>query len=96
MVFINPSMVLRTFSFLILGSFPELLEGSVELFWVTLNFILALKNLLGSSLGAASGFLRAPNLSIRPMDRDLEAFRELLGAHLVASRCPRNLKGLKI
>ena len=74
----------------------ELFKASVELFWASLSFIFASKKLFGSSLGAASGFLQAPYMSIRPMDRDLEPLRERVGALLVASRCPRNLQSLKI
>ena len=81
---------------LILRSFSELLKGSVELFWATLSFILALKRLLGSSLEAASGSLRAHNQSKGSMDRDFGALGDLLEALLVASRCPRDLQRLNI
>ena len=67
----------------------------MELFWATLSLILALKRLLGSSLGAASGSLRAHNLSIRPMDRDLGPLRELLGALLTASPRSRGHRALR-
>ena len=84
------------FTFLILRSFSELSKGSVELFWATLSFILALKKLLGSSLEAASGSLRVHNHSTSSMDRDFGALGGLLEALLVASRCPRDLQSLKI
>ena len=89
-------MVLGTFTFLILRSFPELLEGSVELFWATWSFILALKKLLGSSLGAANGSLRAHNHLTDSMDPKFGALENVLEALLVASRCPRDLHNLQI
>ena len=85
-----------TFAFLIFRSFSELFKASVELFWATLNFILALKRLLGSSLGAASGSLTAHNHSTDSMDRDFGALADLLEALLVASQCPRDLQSLQI
>ena len=50
----------------------------MELFWATLTFILALKKLLGGSLGAASGSLTAHNHPIDSMDRDFGALEDLL------------------
>ena len=85
-----------TFTFLTLRSFSELLKRSVELFWASLSFILALKRLLWSSLGAASGSLRAHNHSTSSMDQDFAALGDILEALLVASRCPRDLHSLKI
>ena len=72
------------------------LESLVELFWATLTFILAPKKLLWSSSGAANGSLRAHNHSTDFMDRNFGALEDLLEALLVASRCPRDLKSLKI
>ena len=92
----NFLMLFRTFTFLILRSFSELSHGSVELFWATLNLILALKKLLGSSLGAANGALRAHNHLTDSMDRDFGALEDFLEALLVASRCPRDLHNLQI
>ena len=89
-------MVLCIFTFLILRSFSELSKGSVELFWATLTFILALKKLLGSSLGAVSGSVAAHNLSTNSMDRDFGTLEDLLEALLVASRCLRDLHNLQI
>ena len=63
-----------------LRSFSELSRGSVELFWATLTFILALKKLLGSSLGAANGSLRAHNHSTDSMDRNFGALEDILEA----------------
>ena len=82
----------------------------MERFLATLTFILALKKLLGSSLGAANGSLRVHNHSTDFMDRNfgtvddlLEALLiafgvlgDLLEALLVASRCPADLQSLKI
>jgi len=85
-----------TFTFLLLRPFPELSKGSVELFWVSLSFILVLKKLLGSSLGAANGSLRAHNHSTDSMDRNFGALEDLLEALLVAFRCPRDLHSLQI
>ena len=65
---------------LILRSFSELSKGSVELFWATLTFILALKKLLGGSLGAANGSLRAHNHSTDFMDRNFGALEDLVEA----------------
>ena len=96
MNFIDFSMVWWTFTFLILRSFSELSKGSVELFWATLTFILALKKLLGGSLGAANGSLRAHNHLTDSMDRNFGALEDLLEALLVASRCPRDLHNLQI
>ena len=79
-----------------LRSFSELSKGSVELFWATLTFILALKKLLGSSLGAANGSLKAHNDSTDSMDRNFGALEDLLEALMVASRCPRDLHNLQI
>ena len=90
------STVLQTFTFLILRSFFKLSKSSAELFWATLSFILGLKRLLRSSLGAASGSLRAHNHSTGSMDRDLGALGALLEAPLVASRWPRDLQSLRI
>ena len=67
-------------TFLILRSFSELSKGSVELFWATLSFILALKKLLGSSLGAANGSLRAHDHSTDSMDHNFGALEDLLEA----------------
>ena len=78
MIFIDFSMVLSTFTFFILRSFSELSTGSVELFWATLTVILALKKLLGSSLGAANGFLRAHNHLTDSKDRNFGALEDLL------------------
>ena len=96
MVFLHFSMILGTFKFLILRSFPKLSEGSVALFWATLSFILALKRLLGSSLGAASGSVAAHNHSTDSMDRDFGVLEDLLEALLVAFRCPRDIHSLQI
>ena len=82
--------------FFILRSFSKLSKGSVALFWATLSFILALKRLLGSSLGAASGSVAAHNHSTDSMGRDFGALEDLLEALLVASRCPRDLHNLQI
>ena len=79
-----------------LRSFSELFKASVELFWVTLSFILALKKLLGTSFGAANGSLTAHNHATDSMDRDFGALGDLLEAPLVASRCPRDLQSIKI
>ena len=68
----------------------------MELFWATLTLVLALKKLLGSSLGAANGSLRANNHSTDSMDPNFGALEDLLEALLVASRCPRDLQSLKI
>ena len=78
----------------------------MELFWATLTVIFALKKLLGSSLGAANGSLRAHNHLTDSMDRNsgaledlleaLQALGDLLEALLVASRCPRDPQALKI
>ena len=96
MVFFNFSIVLDTFTFLILRSFSKLSKGSVALFWATLSFISALKKLLGNFLGTASGSVAAHNHSTDSMDRDFGALGDLLEALLVASRCPRDLQSLKI
>ena len=74
----------------------KLFKASVELFWATLNLSWALKKLLRSSLGAASGSLRAHNHLTGSMDRDFGALGDLIDAFLVASRCPRALQSLKI
>ena len=58
------------------------------------EFSLALKRLLGSSLGAASGSVAAHNHSTNSMDRDFGALEDLLEVLLVASRCPRDLHNL--
>ena len=71
-------------------------KSSVELFWATLTFILALKKLLGSSLGAANGSFRAHNHLTDSMDGNFGALEDLLEALLVASRCPRDLHDLQI
>ena len=81
---------------LILRSFSGLFKTSVELFWDTLKFMLALERLLGSSLGAASGSLAAHNHATDPVDRDFGALEDLIEALLVASRCPRDLQNLQI
>ena len=70
-------MVLWKFTFLILRSFSELTTGSLALFRATLNFILALKRLLGNSLGAASGSVAAQNHSTDSMDRAFGALADL-------------------
>ena len=54
----------------------------MELFWPTLSFILALKKLFGSSLGAANGSLRAHNHSTDSMDPNFGALEDLLEALL--------------
>ena len=82
--------------FFILRSFSELFKASVELSWATLNIILALKKLLGGSLGAASGSLTAHNHSTDSIDHDFGALADLLEGLLVASRCPRDLQSLEI
>ena len=82
--------------FLLLRSSSELFKASVELFWASLSLILALKRFLGNSLGVASGSLTAHNLLTSSMDRDFGALGDLLGALLVASRCPRHLHNLQI
>ena len=79
-----------------LRSFSELSKGSVELFWATLTFMLALKKLIGNPLGAANGSLRVHNHSTDSMDRNFGALEDLLEALLVASRCPRDLQNLQI
>ena len=89
-------IVFQKFTLLILRSFSELSKGSVELFWAALTFILALKKLLGSSLGAANGSLRAHNHLTDSMDRKFGALEDFLEALLVASRCPRDLHNLQI
>ena len=73
-------------TFFILRSLSEFVKASVELSWATLNIILALKKLLGGSLGAASGVLTAHNHSTDSIDHDLGALTDLLEALLVASR----------
>ena len=78
------SIVLCKFTFLLLSLFSELFKASVELFWATLNFTLALEKLLGSSLGAANGSLRAHNHLTDSMDRNFGALEDLLEALLVA------------
>ena len=72
------------------------LEPLCGAFLATLSFILALKRLLGSFLGAASGSVAAHNHSTDSMDRDFGALEDLLEALLVASRCPRDLHNLQI
>ena len=67
----------------------------MELFWATLSFILALKKLLGSSLGAANGSLRDHNHSTDSMDRNFGALEDLLEALLVASRFPETSRASK-
>ena len=96
MIFICFSKVLETFTFLIFNSFSQMSKCSVALFWAHLNFIWALKKLLRSSFGAASGSFGAHNRSSGSMDRDLGAPGALLEAPLVASRCPRDFQNLRI
>ena len=96
MIFIDFSMVLWISTFFILRSFSELFKASVELSWATLNMILALKNILRGSLGAASGSLTAHTHSTDSIDCDLEPLANLLEALLVAFRCPRDLQSLQI
>ena len=96
MIFMNSSKVLETFTLLIFNSFSQISKCSVALFWAPLSFFLALKKLLRSSFGAASGSFGAHNRSSGSMDRDLGAPGALLEAPLVASRCPRNLQSLRI
>ena len=96
MIFICFSKVLETFTFLIFNSFSQMSKCSVALFWAHLNFIWALKKLLRSSFGAASGSFGAHNRPSGSMDRDLGAPGALLEAPLVASRCPRDLQSLRI
>ena len=79
-----------------LRSFSEFFNASVELSWATLNIILALKKLLGGSLGAASHSLTAHTHSADAIDRDFGAFAVFLEALLVASRCLRDLQSLQI
>ena len=76
-MFIGFSIILCIFTFLLSRSFSDLSKDSVELFWATLNFILASKKLLGSSLGSASGFWRAHNHSTDFMDRNFGALGDL-------------------
>ena len=83
-------------TFFFLRSSSEFFGAAVELSWATLNTILALKKLLGGSLGAASGSLTAHNHSTDSIDHDLGALADLLEALLVASRCPRDLQSLQI
>ena len=62
------------------------LSSQSAFFWVILTFLLALKKLLGSSLGAANGSLRVHNHLIDSMDRNVGALEDLLEALLVAFR----------
>ena len=81
---------------LILISFSKLSNRFLVFFGATLTFMLALKKLLGSSLGAVSGSVAAHNHSTDSMDRNFGALEDLLEALLVASRCPRDLHNLEI
>ena len=74
-------MTIYVFDFKIVS---ELSKRPVELFWATLTFILALKKLLGSSVGAANGSLRANNHLTNSMDRNFGALEDLLEALLIA------------
>ena len=96
MTFIDFSIVFWNIYVFILRTFSELFNASVELPWATLKIMLALKKLLGGSLGAASGSLTAHNHSTDSIDHDLGALADLLEALLVASRCPRDLQSLQI
>ena len=67
----------------------------MELCWVTLKLMLALEQLLGTSLGAASGTLTAHKHSTGSVDREFGALGGVLEAPLVASGCLRDLQSLK-
>ena len=75
--------------------FSELFRASVELFWEALKSIFAIKQLLGTSLGAANGTLKAHKHSTGSVDRDLGALGGVLETSLVASGCPSDPQSLE-